>query len=126
MAALERVDCKDIVSVFATASWEMLKTFHVCTSDAVGISWSPDDRAIYVQDDCTTYKVAVYAPNGQFFAEHVAYTGKLGVKTVSWSPSSQFLAIGSYDGQLIFLNNISYKKVNRCRSELEAPNHAVN
>lgn len=33
----------------------------------------------------------------------------LGIKSVRWSPSSQFLAIGSYDQKLRLLNNYTWK-----------------
>jgi WD40 repeat protein len=39
----------------------------------------------------------VYQPDGRELAVFSAYEHALGVKTVAWSPSSQLLAIGSYD-----------------------------
>lgn len=43
------------------------------------------------------YKVFIYHPDGRLAKTYSAYDSGLGIKTVRWSPSSQFLAIGSYD-----------------------------
>nr|XP_054768159.1 WD repeat-containing protein WRAP73-like [Lytechinus pictus] len=40
-----------------------------------------------------------------------AYEYALGIKSVCWSPSSQFLAIGSYDQKVRVLNHITWKTV---------------
>lgn len=45
----------------------------------------------------TQYKVLLYSLDGRLLSTYSAYEWSLGVKSVSWSPSSQFLAIGSYD-----------------------------
>ena len=36
-----------------------------------------------------------------------AYTDALGIKNVSWAPSSQFVAIGSYDCKTRILNQLT-------------------
>lgn len=43
------------------------------------------------------YKVSLYSLDGRCLASYSAYDLALGVKVIAWSPSSQFLAIGSYD-----------------------------
>lgn len=43
------------------------------------------------------YKVLLYSLDGRLLSAYSAYEWSLGVKSVAWSPSSQFLAIGSYD-----------------------------
>ena len=43
------------------------------------------------------YKVLLYSLDGRLLSTYSAYEWSLGVKSVTWSPSSQFLAIGSYD-----------------------------
>lgn len=43
------------------------------------------------------YKVLLYSLDGRLLSTYSAYEWSLGVKSVAWSPSSQFLAIGSYD-----------------------------
>ena len=46
------------------------------------------------------YKVLLYSLDGRLLSAYCAYEWSLGVKSVAWSPSSQFLAIGSYDGKV--------------------------
>lgn len=43
------------------------------------------------------YKILLYSLDGRLLSTYSAYEWSLGVKAVTWSPSSQFLAIGSYD-----------------------------
>lgn len=43
------------------------------------------------------YKVLLYSLDGRLLSTYQAYQWSLGIKSVAWSPSSQFLAIGSYD-----------------------------
>lgn len=46
------------------------------------------------------YKVLLYSLDGRLLSAYCAYEWSLGIKSVAWSPSSQFLAIGSYDGKV--------------------------
>lgn len=46
------------------------------------------------------YKVLLYSLDGRLLSAYCAYEWSLGVKAVAWSPSSQFLAVGSYDGKV--------------------------
>lgn len=49
------------------------------------------------------YKVLLYSLDGRLLSAYSAYEWSLGVKSVAWSPSSQFLAIGSYDEKVCAL-----------------------
>lgn len=49
--------------------------------------------------------------DGRCLSKFSAYQYALGVKAVSWSWTSQFLAIGSYDQRVRLLNNISWKMI---------------
>uniref|UniRef100_H2UM70 WD repeat containing, antisense to TP73 n=1 Tax=Takifugu rubripes TaxID=31033 RepID=H2UM70_TAKRU len=82
MALAERRDCKDYVSVFVCDDWHLLR-----------------------------YKVLLYSLDGRLLSTYSAYEWSLGIKSVTWSPSSQFLAIGSYDEKVRILNHITWKKV---------------
>jgi hypothetical protein len=46
------------------------------------------------------YKILLYSLDGRLLSAYCAYEWSLGIKSVAWSPSSQFLAIGSYDGKV--------------------------
>ena len=47
-----------------------------------------------------------YHPDGQLIGEYSAYSQALGIKSVEWAPSGQFLAVGSYDQSLRLLNHV--------------------
>ena len=47
--------------------------------------------------------------NVRLVSSYNAYDDGLGIKRVSWSPSGQFLAIGSYDQKCRLLNYYTWK-----------------
>ena len=111
MALAERRDCKDSVSLFDCTQWQLVRHFDVDTNDLAGLAWSPDGKALCVWDSILDYKVLLYNMDGNCIAVYSAYDSALGIKSVMWSPSSQFLAIGSYDQKVRVLNHITWKPV---------------
>uniref|UniRef100_A0A8C9D3R0 WD repeat containing, antisense to TP73 n=1 Tax=Panthera leo TaxID=9689 RepID=A0A8C9D3R0_PANLE len=102
MALAERRDCQDHVSVFVCSDWQLLRHFDTETQDLAGIEWAPNGCVLAVWDTCLEYKVLLYSLDGRLLSAYCAYEWSLGVKSVAWSPSSQFLAIGSYDGKVVY------------------------
>lgn len=47
------------------------------------------------------YKLLLYSLDGRLLSTYSAYEWSLGIKSIAWSPSSQFLAVGSYDEKVI-------------------------
>nr|XP_040143732.1 WD repeat-containing protein WRAP73 isoform X2 [Ictidomys tridecemlineatus] len=82
MALAERRDCKDYVSIFVCSDWQLLR-----------------------------YKILLYSLDGRLLSAYCAYEWSLGIKSVAWSPSSQFLAVGSYDGKVRLLNHVTWKMI---------------
>ncbi|KAG7227022.1 hypothetical protein INR49_022369 [Caranx melampygus] len=111
MALAERRDCKDYVSVFVCDDWHLLRHFETETQDLAGLEWSPNGCVLAVWDSCLEYKVLLYSLDGRLLSTYSAYEWSLGVKSVTWSPSSQFLAIGSYDEKVRILNHITWKTI---------------
>uniref|UniRef100_A0A7N6BZZ8 WD repeat containing, antisense to TP73 n=1 Tax=Anabas testudineus TaxID=64144 RepID=A0A7N6BZZ8_ANATE len=111
MALAERRDCKDYISVFVCDDWHLLRHFETETQDLAGLEWSPNGCVLAVWDTCLEYKVLLYSLDGRLLSTYSAYEWSLGVKSVTWSPSSQFLAIGSYDEKVRILNHITWKKI---------------
>uniref|UniRef100_A0A3P8WQY8 WD repeat containing, antisense to TP73 n=1 Tax=Cynoglossus semilaevis TaxID=244447 RepID=A0A3P8WQY8_CYNSE len=99
MALAERRDCKDYVSVFVCDDWHLLR---------VSSDYEPLLKSIFFLPQ---YKVLLYSLDGRLLSSYSAYEWSLGVKSVTWSPSSQFLAIGSYDEKVRVLNHITWKKI---------------
>ena len=111
MALAERRDCKDHISLFDCSQWQLVRHFPVETSDLAGLSWSPDAKVLCVWDSVLDYKVFLYSLDGRCLSTFSAYDHALGVKCVRWSPTSQFLAIGSFDQKLRILNHVTWKTV---------------
>ncbi|KAJ3218127.1 WD repeat-containing protein wrap73 [Dinochytrium kinnereticum] len=104
----ERRESRDTLSVYDCEDWTLLKHFPVDTVDLENVAWSPDGRYIAVWDTMLEYKVLIYFPDGRLIKSFSAYDHGLGVKTACWSPSSQFLAIGSYDEKVRLLNHYTW------------------
>lgn len=64
---------------------------------------------IYLISWCGLIQVLIYSPDGRCLYKYQAYESGLGVKSVSWSPCGQFLAVGSYDQMLRVLNHLTWK-----------------
>ncbi|NXF97259.1 WRP73 protein, partial [Eubucco bourcierii] len=117
VAVAERRDCRDCVSLFVCSDWQLLRHFDTDTQDLAGIEWAPNGCVLAVWDACLEYKMLLYSLDGRLLATYCAYEWSLGIKSVAWSPSSQFLAIGSYDEKVRILNHVTWKKI----TEFEHP-----
>ncbi|XP_071622812.1 WD repeat-containing protein WRAP73 isoform X1 [Heliangelus exortis] len=122
MAVAERRDCKDFVSIFVCSDWQLLRHFDTETQDLFGIEWAPNGCVLAVWDTCLEYKILLYSLDGRLLSTYQAYEWSLGIKSIAWSPSSQFLAVGSYDEKVRILNHITWKKI----TEFEHPATVVN
>lgn len=111
MALAERRDCKDYVSLFVCGDWQLLRHFETETQDIAGIEWAPNSCVLAVWESCLEYKVLLYSLDGRLLSTYCAYEWSLGVKAVAWSPSSQFLAVGSYDEKVRLLNHVTWKEI---------------
>uniref|UniRef100_T1IZC9 Uncharacterized protein n=1 Tax=Strigamia maritima TaxID=126957 RepID=T1IZC9_STRMM len=119
LALLERRNCKDYVTIFSCSSWQLLKTVFNCSfqhfepdmNDAAGISFAPDGNCMCIWESLFEYKIALYSLSGHCIATYAADDWNLGIKTVSWCLSSQFLAIGNYDNKIHVLNHIIWKPI---------------
>uniref|UniRef100_A0A9J7XWJ2 WD repeat containing, antisense to TP73 n=2 Tax=Cyprinus carpio TaxID=7962 RepID=A0A9J7XWJ2_CYPCA len=122
MALAERRECKDYISVFVCDDWHLLRHFESETQDLAGLEWSPNSCVLAVWDSCLEYKILLYSLDGRLLSLYSAYEWSLGIKSVAWSPSSQFLAVGSYDEKVRILNHITWKKI----TEFEHPATIIN
>lgn len=129
IAYLERNNGKDCVGIVCTADWTLVKHFTIDTTDAESLKWSPDGRVLAIWDSLFTYKLLLYSPDGRLVSSFCPLTNTipttvsattiipvqsepfLGIKVVEWSPSAQFLAVGSFDCHFRLLNNITWNPV---------------
>lgn len=97
----ERMESKEYLSIFECSDWTLSKRFPVETNDLTDLCWSPDGRFIAVWESFLDYKVFLYRPDGRIAGSYSAYDNGLGIKRVTWSPSGQFLAVGSFDEKVV-------------------------
>ena len=125
MAVAERKNCKDFVMIFNCDSWQVLSYIAVDTEDLAGLAFSPDSCLIAVWDSKVEYKVLIYSLDGRFVSSYSGYDSALGIKAVTWSPSNQFLVVGSYDEQVRFLNNFTWTPTYAFEHEVKISNMDV-
>ena len=114
MAVAERRDQQDHVSVFSCTddTWHLLNRFPVDTNDMADMKFSPSAHMLAIWDSKVEYKVAVYSLDGRLVFSYSANDiALLGVKTVTWCPSNNYLYIGSYDQQVRVINTLIWKPV---------------
>jgi len=111
-ALLTRPLNNDVVTIRCHTSYKQVATFNLPTIDAQGLKWSPCGRWMAIWDSpALGYKVLIYTADGHLFRTFEKPCEGLGVKTVEWSPGSEFLAVGSYDGRISFLSTYTFSPV---------------
>lgn len=112
VALAERRGCKDHICILLCSNWKIVKNFYTETKDLGGILWSPANDILCIWDAIPeNYNVCLYSLDGHCLATYCAYQWALGVKTAAWSPTSQFLAVGSYDEKVRLLNHITWQPI---------------
>lgn len=111
LALLTRPGALDTLMILKPGSHDVMKSLELPTADAQEVQWSVDGRWIAVRDTVSSgYKVCVYTADGHLFR---TFTGSqnsgsdivLGVKSLQWSPSGEFLAVGDYNDNVTLLTN---------------------
>ncbi|CEG35243.1 Uncharacterized conserved protein WDR8, contains WD repeats [Plasmopara halstedii] len=111
LAVLERHDCKDSISIYSCESWEHTVHFSVDSYDCAEIAWSSDNATIAVRDTNLEFRLLVYSLDGTLLTKYKAYENALGLKSMAWSASGQFLALESFDNHLRVLSHVNWKPV---------------
>ncbi|TDH67735.1 hypothetical protein CCR75_006733 [Bremia lactucae] len=128
LAVVERHGGKDFIGIYSCESWELTVHFVIDSYDCVEVVWSPDGayvtytcnflnvqpatrRSIAVRDTHLEFRVLLYSPDGTQLARYQAYENALGLKSMMWSASGQFLALGSYDEHLRVLSHVTLKPI---------------
>ncbi|KAK7525932.1 uncharacterized protein IWZ02DRAFT_488891 [Phyllosticta citriasiana] len=116
LALLSRPGSQDTLTLHAPKTYLVLKTVALPSTDARGLKWSPDGKWLAIWDTPSMgLRVMIYTADGYLYR---TYTGEddgglrgLGIKTVSWSPKSDFLAVGSYDSRVTLLGTRTFSPI---------------
>lgn len=61
-----------------------------------------------IRDNIMQYSLLIYTADGHKQQKYQAYKHCLGIKSMVFSPSGQFLALGSYDEQARIVNHLTW------------------
>ena len=111
MAIAERRDAKDYIGVYYCGNWKLLNHFQTDTYDLTDIMWSPDNNVIIAWETLLEYKLLVYCPATGILAKFQPYQSALGIKTVNFNKTAEYLSIGSYDEKVRILNCLTWKLI---------------
>ncbi|KAI8058233.1 hypothetical protein BDF22DRAFT_739640 [Syncephalis plumigaleata] len=95
MALAERKEVKDHIGIYDVNTWNLAVTFPADTLDLEGLAC----KIVDLHTDGRLVKS--FAPN----------TYGLGIRSATWSPSSQFLAIGAYDQKAHLLDHFTWSVI---------------
>ena len=73
MALAHRQECKDVIRIYSTETWQPLSEFYADTVDMVDLAWSPNGRMLAVWDSNLHYNVLVYSMDGRRLEHYSAY-----------------------------------------------------
>lgn len=121
LALLTRYGGKDVLSVHAPASLEVIRSWHAETTDAQGIAWSPDGKwIVVVESSAHGHGLAVYTADGHLYKfwrgpsflldEDRDFSLGAGIKTFEWSPTGSHIAIADYSQRVAVLATPSFKE----------------
>ncbi|RFU25566.1 hypothetical protein B7463_g10769, partial [Scytalidium lignicola] len=121
LALLTRSGGKDVVSIHAPGTLEVIRSWLAETTDAQGLAWSPDGRWVAVwESPAHGHCLAVYTADGHLYrlwkgparllAEDKDFSLGNGIKMFDWSPTGSHVAVGDYSKRVAVLAAPSFKE----------------
>lgn len=115
VALLTRSGGKDVISIHARETYEVIRSWNSETIDAQGLSWSPDGRWLAVVESAgQSHKILFYTADGHLFKlwngptpiseEDKDLALGAGVKMVDWASSGDYLAECDSSAQVVLLS----------------------
>lgn len=111
MAIVEIHQGKDYIGIYHGSSYRLLQRFEVNTVDLENIKWSSDSAYVAVWDNCIYNTLLVYRPDGYLCTTYTPYEHGLGIKSLTWSPNHQLIAIGTYDQTVHLLSTETWQLI---------------
>jgi len=109
-ALLTRPAAQDIITLHASNSYAVLKSYILPTSDAQGLKWSPNGRWLAVWDTpANGIKIHIYTADGNLYrtyvgGDHVDELVGLGVKSIEWSSDGEYLVVAGHEKDIVLLS----------------------
>lgn len=97
MALLEKHDCKDTIGIYFCGDWKLVNSIQMDSFDIVEMKWALDDSHIVAWENIINYRFYAICPFKGVLLRYQPYDYALGIKTVEYSNTSFFVAIGSHD-----------------------------
>ena len=119
LTLLTRGGGKDIISIHARESQEVVRSWNPDTIDAQAIAWSMDGRWIAILESASQgHKICVYTADGHLFTtwngphptshEDMDLDLGAGIKMFSWNRTGTFAAIGDHSKRVTILSTPSF------------------
>jgi WD40 repeat protein len=119
LALLTRTGGKDVLSIHAKHTYEVLRSWNSDTLDAQGLSWSPDGKWLAVVESAGQgHKILIYTADGHLFKvwngappvsdEDQDLAMGAGVKLLEWASTGDYLAVGDYSSRVVLLSMPSF------------------
>ncbi|KAF2231388.1 WD40 repeat-like protein, partial [Viridothelium virens] len=114
-ASLSRVGPRDILSIHAAQTYEVISSATLPSIDAKGLKWSPDGRWLTIWEAPSQgMRIWIYTADGHLFRSYTPNNAKdlevaeLGICSLEWSPSGEWLALGGFERRVTLLNTRTF------------------
>ncbi|KAL9063734.1 MAG: hypothetical protein Q9157_008114, partial [Trypethelium eluteriae] len=102
---------RDILSIHAAQTYEVISSATLPSIDAKGLKWSPDGRWLTIWEAPSQgMRIWIYTADGHLFRSYTPNNAKdlevaeLGICSLEWSPSGEWLALGGFERRVTLLN----------------------
>lgn len=122
LALLTRVSGKDTISIHSPESREVQRSWSPDLIDAQGLAWTPDGKWLVVWESAAQgHRVVFFTADGHKYQDWSAghlqhaqgdmdYRVGAGVRLVTFSPDSQYIAIGDYSRAVCVLHTSAMRE----------------
>jgi WD40 repeat protein len=121
MALLCRTSGTDVLLLLSARTYTLISRVELPTIDAANLKWSQDGRWLAVWDAASAgYNLHIYTADGNLYrtitcepSEQIDAWGieGLGIKSVSWIPGNEKLAVGGWDRRVRILSTRTFSPV---------------
>ncbi|KAL9087374.1 MAG: hypothetical protein Q9165_006671 [Trypethelium subeluteriae] len=114
-ACLSRVGPRDVLSIHAAQTYDVISSNVLPSIDAKGLKWSPDGRWLTIWEAPSQgMRIWIYTADGHLFRSYTGTDAKdledaeLGIRRLEWSPSGDWLALGGFERRVTLLNTRTF------------------